>query len=154
MPRRIWTALLVFSLILGGVLAIPDGPRAIPDTEVGLSKASVFDTPAPEMIQRNESEPGDQSVIAPGFPDEPRLIPHGIGDYLPITLDENQCVDCHAVEEKEPGEPTPIPRSHYVDMRHAPEDVQDEVAGARYNCVSCHISPGENPLLVDNAFGE
>jgi cytochrome c-type protein NapB len=112
----------------------------------------VFDTPAPGTTEVNTSDPGDRPTVKPGFPEQPPVVPHGIVDFLPITRDDNQCIDCHAVEEKEPGEPTPIPPSHYIDMRNAPGAQSDELAGARYLCISCHISPGDNEPLVGNTF--
>jgi cytochrome c-type protein NapB len=75
-----------------------------------------------------------------------------VAEFLPITMAENQCVECHAVEEKEEGEPTPIPTSHYVDLRNAPGETRDELAGARYVCITCHAAPGFNPPLVANGF--
>jgi cytochrome c-type protein NapB len=123
------------------------------DRELSLSKTSVFDVPEPPPERKNVSEPGELTVIGSDFPEQPPLVPHGIVDWLPITLEENQCLDCHAIEEKLEGEPTPIPISHYVDLRNAPDAVRDEIAGARYNCVTCHTTPGSNAPLVENTFG-
>ena len=115
---------------------------------------SVFDTPAPERTKPNLSEPGDLP-LPEHFPELPPVVPHGVKDHLPITLTENACADCHVYQgEKEPGEPTPVPRSHYVDFRNAPGQEQKKLVGARYNCVSCHVSPGSNALLVGNRFAE
>lgn len=144
--------LVSVSLLLVGMLGSEQSERGIPDSKLGLSKTSVFGVPEPEVNLRNESDPGDRSVIARSFPGQPPMIPHGNDDFLPITLGENMCLDCHAVEVKEEGEPTPIPGSHYVDLRAAPQSRQDGVVGARYNCLSCHVSPGENALLVENIF--
>ncbi len=153
MKRAMLAVFVLASLLLMGMLAPGEQSKGIPDTEIGLSKASIFDTPAPEVTQKNVSEPGDLPLPPRGSPDEPPVIPHGVGEFLPITLAENQCADCHVEEEKIPGEPTPIPRSHYVDLRNAPKDVQNEIVGARYNCVACHVSPGGNTPLVTNSFG-
>ncbi len=142
------------SLLLVVVLGIHGSTSKTADTELGLSKGSVFDVPAPEPIQRNVSEPGDEPLIPRGFPEQPPAIPHGIDEFLPILLQDNQCMDCHAVEEKVEGEATPIPRSHYVDLRNAPEEAGDEPVGARHLCLSCHASPGGNAPLVGNTFGE
>jgi cytochrome c-type protein NapB len=133
--------------------AAASGQMGITDAVLGLSKTSVFDTPAPPLTEPNPSDPGDRPAVPAAFPEQPPVIPHGIADFLPITRDDNECIECHAVEEKVEGEPTPIPPSHYTDLRNAPAETQDDLVGARYLCVSCHVSPGENPPLVDNIFG-
>lgn len=151
------TFVIVFALsflVLIGTLSSREGRKGIPDTEIGLSKTSVFDTPAPEATRLNQSDPGDRPTVPQEFGDQPPLISHGIGEFLPVTFEENQCIACHEVEEKEPGEPTPIPSSHYVDLRSAPGVKGDEIVGARYNCANCHVSPGENEPLVGNTFGK
>ncbi len=124
-----------------------DAPIA--DREIGLSKTSVSETPEPDRVMLNDTEPGDGPLLprSEGFP--PR-ISHGIADFLPIDLGDNACVDCHEVEEKIEGEAIPIPQSHYVDLRNAPEEMREEIADARYYCVSCHVRVTSAPLLVDN----
>jgi len=146
--------LLSILVLMMGTLTLLGTSKRIPDTEIGLSKSSVFDEPAPDPTRTNQSEPGDRPLIPRGFPEQPPTVPHGVIESLPITFTENQCVDCHEVDEKEPGEPTPIPRSHYTDLRNAPGVVGDQIVGARYICVSCHVSPGDNEPLVKNAFSQ
>jgi cytochrome c-type protein NapB len=142
----------VASLILVESLVAQGG--SIAADELGLSKTSVFGTPAPDATAVNISDPGDRPTTPTDFPQQPPVIPHGILDFLPITLDDNACVDCHLVEVKEEGEPTPIPESHFVDFRNNPGSVGEPLVGARYNCVSCHVSPGGNAPLVENTFGD
>jgi nitrate reductase cytochrome c-type subunit len=150
------TLMIVFVLssllVVMGILGCQEKSESVPDTEVGLSKASVFDSPAPDSTLTNQTDTGDQPVTPREFFDQPPVIPHGIADFIPITFADNQCIDCHGIEEKVQGEPTPIPPSHHVDMRNSPGATGDEVVGARYNCVSCHVSPGGNKPLVENDF--
>jgi nitrate reductase cytochrome c-type subunit len=40
--------------------------------------------------------------------------------------------------------------SHFKDLRHAPEVLRDELAGARWYCTSCHVSQSDAEPLVDN----
>jgi cytochrome c-type protein NapB len=75
-----------------------------------------------------------------------------VADFLPITQKQNACLDCHSVKEKKQGDPTPIPPSHYTDYRNAPDRVGDQVAGARYVCVSCHAAGTDAPDLVGSRF--
>lgn len=145
---------LVMVSLLGAFLLGAAGETGVPDTKLGLSKTSVFDAPAPPATETNVSDPGDRPAVPASFPQQPPAIPHGIRDFLPITRGDNECIECHAVDEKVEGEPTPIPPSHYTDFRNAPGSRQENIVGARYVCVTCHVSPGGNPPLVDNTFGK
>ena len=128
----------------------PEGP--ISDRELGLSSGSVFEVPSPDPVSENQSDPGERPSLPRVYPGAPPIIPHGVADLLPITREQNLCLDCHLVKEKVKGEPTPIPQSHFVDLRNSPGRVGEEVAGARYNCVACHVSLTEAAPLVKNRF--
>jgi cytochrome c-type protein NapB len=126
------------------------GPGGTPDTEIGLSKVSVFEDPSPAPVADNQAEPGGTTLLPRAFPGSPPAVPHIVADYLPITRDENLCFDCHQVqvEDWSEGDPTPIPASHYVDLRNAPTKFQDAPVGARYVCVTCHVAQTEATPLV------
>ena len=131
----------------GGERGVP-----VPDHALGLSKTSVFDVPAPPAVKQNDSAPGEQPVVPRAYALAPPRIPHAIGDFLPITAKQNACADCHTVKEKEPGQPTPIPASHYTDFRNAPGKVGEAVVGARWVCTACHVPLTDAKPLVGNAF--
>ena len=145
--------------------ASPDAPsaerpagkeaRSIPDAEIGLSAASIFEAPAPPAWQTNEAEPGDNSLVPRPFPGSPPVIPHGVADFLPITTDDNMCLVCHepgGVQAE--GEPQPLPESHRIDQRNAPGDVGDAPAGARHTCTTCHVARTDaKPLMANSAGG-
>jgi nitrate reductase (cytochrome), electron transfer subunit len=125
---------------------------ATPDTGLGLVRESVFDVPTPPAVKANDSNPGDLPVLPRPYPIAPPRIPHAVDDFLPITQKQNACLDCHTVKEKQPGEPTPIPASHYTDYRNAPGRAGGGVVGARYVCVSCHAARTDAQPLVENRF--
>ena len=50
------------------------------------------------------------------------------------------------------GQPTPLPASHYTDLRRAPGARGKEVAGARWTCVACHAARTDAEPLVMNGF--
>ena len=129
-------------------------PAGVPDEQIGLSKVDVSEVAEPLAFRLVDAEPGEGPLPARAYPDAPPVIPHGIADLDPITREVNDCVDCHGVEEKEPGEPTPIPGSHYVDLRHAPEVERTALAGARHNCTACHAPQSDAAPLVGNGFGD
>jgi cytochrome c-type protein NapB len=149
-------------LLIGGALLLTagltlgqdetSGGKTISDREIGLSKGSVFEVPIPEAFGEEPGDPGEDSLLPRPHPVAPPLVPHAIRDMLPITPGDNLCLDCHLLEEQEEGEPTPVPKSHYVDLRNAPSEEGDNVVGARYNCVLCHVAPTSATPLVRNLF--
>lgn len=134
------------------VAAPPDPPASVADESLGLARGSVFDAPSPPAVKVNESAPGELPALARPYAGAPPRIPHGVADFLPITAKQNACLDCHGLKEKEAGQPTPIPASHYTDYRNAPDRVGTRVVGARYVCVSCHAATTDAPDLVENRF--
>ncbi len=125
--------------------------KGISDDQISLYPGSVFEVPVPPPVVDNESEPGE-APLPPRLRRLPPVIPHEVTSFLPLTRESNACIDCHAVDEKVEGEPTPIPKSHYVDLRNAPDKVGETVSGARYNCVQCHVAPTAAKPLVDNSM--
>ncbi len=129
--------------------------KALPisELEIGLGTGSAFEVAIPPRVVVEGSDPGERPLPGRAHPEAAPVIPHSLEDIDPITHDDNACVDCHQVEEKEEGEPTPMPPSHYTDLRNAPGTVTEEVEGARWVCVSCHVSRSDQAPLVGNDFG-
>lgn len=159
MRTRIGFVLGALFVILGGALVAAESPpgeaaeQAVADRDLGLSRTSVFDVPAPEPVPVNASDPGDGPVLPRAYPIAPPRVPHAVADYLPISRSENLCVDCHLLAEAEEGDPTPIPASHLTDLRNAPQEIGEDVVGARWVCLSCHaVATGAQPL-VGTSFG-
>lgn len=133
--------------------AAAPGGKPVADRELGLSRTSVFEVPSPPAYHPEESAPGDKPLPARANAETPPVVPHGLADFLPITPTQNMCVDCHVVAgPKKKGEPTPVPASHFVDQRHAPGKTGDKVAGARWVCISCHVSRTDAPPAVGSTF--
>ncbi|WLT31110.1 nitrate reductase cytochrome c-type subunit [Geothrix sp. PMB-07] len=145
-------ALLLLSCATALLLA--DSPaKPLRDRDLGLAKGSVFEVLAPPRYQDEASEPGVKKAPKRINAETPPVIPHGIADSLPITRSSNLCVDCHAVSgPKKKGEPTPIPASHYLDLRRDPEHKAKQVAGSRMVCTLCHVARTDAPSLVANRF--
>lgn len=129
----------------------------IEDTEMGLSKTSVFETPEPQPVKYSEQFPGSNAVLPRAYPGAPPQIPHNIDSFKPITAKSNACIGCHnnpsqSGKEVPKGTPTPMPKSHYTDIRHKPDTVRDEIVEARYVCTQCHVPQATAAALVDNSF--
>jgi nitrate reductase (cytochrome), electron transfer subunit len=125
----------------------------VKDTQLGLSKTSVFDVPAPPLYKAEDGAPGEKPLPRRFSSEIPPVIPHAIGDFLPITREANMCLECHELPgPKKKGEPTPLPRSHYVDWRHEGGKVQAKPAGARWICTACHAPQTDAKPLVVSKF--
>ena len=146
---------VIFLLAAAGVV-LAQQPQ--PDAELGLSKDSVFETSDPILATLVGGDPGENDLLEAYFEEGiPPMIPHTIEDMVPIHLDENLCMDCHADKdaigvEVAAGDPTPIPLSHYTDLRQDPDTVTDEVVGARWVCVQCHATQTDAAPLVENTY--
>ncbi len=125
---------------------------AVPDGALGLVKGSVFDLPAPPPVPVNSAAPGQGLPAARSYPGAPPPISHAVPDGLAVTLTANSCLGCHGAKGKEPGKATPVPSSHYVDLRRGRDGPGDEVAGARRVCTACHVESTGAPPLVRNRF--
>jgi len=145
MKTRTW--LLLFCVAVGSI-ACAVRTDGIPDDQIGLSKVDVFDVPEPDPFLDNTLDPGDGTPAVRAYEGAPPVISHGIADFLPITREDNLCIDCHQVDDPAEGDPTAIPASHFTDFRNAPGDIRPNVAGARYNCVACHAVMTQAEPLV------
>lgn len=123
---------------------------AVSDTDLGLSKTSVFDVPVPDAFEYVGGAPGENELLARSYHTAPPMITHSIQDMTPITQDFNLCKDCHVQPDligapREKGMPVPAPRSHYV------ENSNDLYMG-RWNCTQCHAPQANVKLLVESNF--
>lgn len=139
----------------GGDDSVTD--EAVTDDELGLSKASVFSTPDPIVAGSTAKEPGENEPLGAYFSESPSLISHDISDFVPIKIGENACLECHDLhdqigEEVAPGDPTPMPASHYTDLRRDPDEVTTKVIGARFVCTQCHAPQSDAAPLVANTY--
>ena len=150
---------LLFALVLVQACAGSHREAGTADSELGLSKSSVFSTPEPIVATSPAIEPGENELLGAYFSGSPPSISHDISDFVPIKINDNLCLDCHDLvdmigDKIGPGEPTPMPVSHYTDLRHNPDVVTDSLIGARFNCTQCHVQQTDAPTLVDSTYGQ
>ena len=145
-----------FMLLVAGIGAA-SAVQPIAADSMGLSKGSVFDTPTPQVYQYKGEQAGQNKVLPRAYLNAPPQIPHDISDLLPITTDSNMCDSCHNRpdlwgKKRAQGEPTPMPKSHFTDLRNAPGKVTDHLIKARFNCNQCHVPQVNAKPLVENTF--
>ena len=143
--------ILLLSFCTASLLVAAPPAKPVLDRDLGLSRTSVFEVPAPPLYQEEASAPGEKPLPRRINREMPPVIPHNVADCLPITLSSNLCLDCHAVQgPKKKGEATPIPSSHYLDLRRSPAVKGERVAGARYICIHCHVSRTNAPQILES----
>lgn len=147
--RFIITAATVLGLgAMGALHAALDG---LDMYDLGLSRTSVFDIPAPETFQFPQNDPGRIGVLPRGYEGAPPQIPHRVDTFLPVTLKQNMCMNCHnqpsLIGQKRPGMPTPMSASHYID-----EGGKLVMNNRRYTCVDCHVPQADVAPLVGSTF--
>lgn len=96
------------------------------------------------------ADPGDSELIARAFENAPPVIPHNVEGLLPITIDENQCAGCHLPDAAADVGATPVPASHFYDIRR--DRQLPDLNPANYNCTQCHTSWVDDGDLIENRF--
>ncbi len=141
---------------LAALMSIAQADEGIVASKTGLSKKSVFDVPTPQSFDYQGVMPGNDPVYQRAYPGAPPQIPHNIELFIPITTALNFCLSCHGNSEElsKPlqGKPTPIPISHYTDLRHSPDKAGKKLVGSRYVCTQCHVPQADVLPLVKNKF--
>jgi nitrate reductase cytochrome c-type subunit len=125
------------------------------------SLESLSDQALPEYP---DADAGESTKIARDFPDAPPQVPHAVEDMYPITLANNECLECHLPENATGGD-VPLPESHFKapvmgeGAAHEPmiwvvKDYRQTqgLAGARYNCNMCHTPQATNVSTPKNRF--
>jgi cytochrome c-type protein NapB len=159
LPRS--AAILALLLSSGCATAPPEEKKAVPapgvaDWTLGLEKSAVTGVPVPKLSEYGTKDPGDGKLLPRPFALYPPLIPHSVDGLLPVTRAENGCLACHAIDtartKVKPGDPVPIPPSHYLDLRNAPTVKRADIAGSRYVCTACHVPQTDARGLAANRY--
>ena len=146
---------------------------SVSEESLGLRKTDIYaeDDTLAEKTEYRSAQPGTSTKIKRAYQDAPPMIPHDVTDFLPITRTNNACVGCHAPDIAPAMGATPIPPSHYLDMR--PRHICDGVkfkksidntknetdvkklthlSQARFNCSQCHAPQSQGNPSVENLF--
>jgi nitrate reductase (cytochrome), electron transfer subunit len=108
---------------------------------------------APEAKAYSEKTPGvgEQKLISRTFLTQPPLVPHTVDKYVPITLEDNGCLECHVTDELR-GKKLPKMGESHFSKTVKQSDGTPAVEMSRYQCDSCHVPQVDAKPLVDNAF--
>jgi len=144
-------AALALGIAANGVIA----DEALDELNLGLEHNNVLNVPTPQVPHYSTAKPGKSDRLPTAYSTAPPQIPHRIQDDLPITAEENSCMDCHDRRKLigktwKKGKKIPMPDNHYGDFNTA--GGSDTVAGARYNCTLCHVPESDAKVVVKNSF--
>ncbi len=108
---------------------------------------------APEAKTYSAKTPGvgEQKLITRTFLTQPPVIPHSIEKYVPITYDDNGCLECHITDELRGKKLPKMGASHFSKTVKA-DDGSPAVEMSRYQCDTCHVPQVDAQPLVENAF--
>ena len=145
----------------------------ITEESLGLRKTDLYvesDTVA-EKTEYRTAACGTAEKIERAFDNAPPMIPHDVQGILPITAANNGCLGCHMPDVAPSMGATPIPKSHFADMRpkhkivngtfkKAVNDMKSETVlvqkgslhQGRFNCSQCHAPQSSGNLVVENTF--
>ncbi len=88
-------------------------------------------------------KPGQQQLVVRTFNGQPPVIPHTLDNFDEITLEDNQCIECHGLAKfKEKGAPK-MGESHFKDQK---------VDMTRWQCNTCHVPQVDTAPLVKQNF--
>jgi len=130
--------------------------ESVADSQLGLNKQPLKEMTSPSGFTYSDKFPGSSEVLPRSYQGAPPQIPHNIEAFLPVSKDNNMCKGCHDTPDnigkpRVKGMPTPIPESHYIDVRHDKKK-GDQVIGARTVCTQCHVPQAQVQPLVENSF--
>lgn len=108
---------------------------------------------APEIKTYTNKMPGvgQTHLIARTFIGQPPLIPHAVEKYIPITQEENACLECHITDELRGQKMPKMGQSHFSKTLKK-KDGSPAVEMSRYQCDTCHVPQVDAKPLVENKF--
>ena len=122
-----------------------------------------------EMPEYSKIRSGESEVIQRSFENAPPLIPHRVGGFLPIKVDDNKCLRCHMPDKAPEFKAIPLPETHFTsyrpsiveeDGKYRVDALEGEVIekdlkhfnGAFFNCSQCHVPQTNVTVEIPNVF--
>lgn len=108
---------------------------------------------APELKSYVEKTPGvgKPQLVARTYAQQPPVVPHSIEKYVPLTSEENACMDCHQTEEIRGQKIPQIGISHFSNTKKTSAG-KPALEMTRFQCDSCHVPQVDVKPLVESRF--
>lgn len=140
---------LALATLLASMLGCADfvGPTPMRGADVTANDQ------APEIKTYAAKVPGvgEPQLVQRTFLGQPPVIPHSIEQYVPMSQEENACLDCHLTEELR-GKKVPRVGASHFSKTEKKANGQPVVEMSRYQCDSCHVPQVDAKPLVDSQF--
>jgi cytochrome c-type protein NapB len=143
------TASLAIATLIASVIgcASTSGPTPM--------RGAAVPTPdkAPTIKEYAEKVPGvgQPQLIARTFIGQPPMVPHTIEKYVPLTIEENACMECHQTADIRGQKIPQIGVSHYSKTVKTKAG-KPALEMSRFQCDSCHVPQVDAKELVDSKF--
>ena len=168
--NKLMICAMIFTLFLAGCSS-NNNEKYIADEDIDMSdelllsdESVLTDMPEYSKVRGGESEMYDRS-----FENAPPLIPHRVGGFLPIKIDDNKCLRCHMPDKAPEFEAIPLPKTHFTSYRplvieedgkyrvdaHEGEVIEKDLGhfnGAMFNCSQCHVPQAKVTVDIPNTF--
>ena len=128
----------------------PAEPAEVADTELSYRHEPLLEDSETPPTVYDAPDPGESQMAERSFENAPPVISHNVEGLLPITSRENACIDCHHPDDAADMGATPVPASHFYDMRR--DQPLEDLNPANYNCTQCHAPQANTGDLVENTF--
>ena len=169
--NKLTVCTIVLALLFAGCNSSNKDKKFIADENIDMSddllmsdESVLTDMPEYSKIRGGESKKIDRS-----FENAPPLIPHRVGGFLPIKVDDNRCLLCHMPDKAPEFDATPLPKTHFTSYRprvvekdgkylvdaeegEVTETDLDHFNGAMFNCSQCHVPQAEVTVDIPNVF--
>jgi cytochrome c-type protein NapB len=99
-----------------------------------------------EPIAYAGKRPGSQQGYARTYSTQPPLIPHAVENFDEVSLQDNQCLECHSPATAAKKQAPVVGEKHFV------PGSKTQLSNARYACVMCHVPQADAKPLVENTF--
>jgi cytochrome c-type protein NapB len=108
---------------------------------------------APAVKSYAEKMPGvgQPALISRTFIGQPPMVPHTVEKYVPLTMEENACLECHITDELRGQKVPKVGESHFSKTLKR-KDGSPAVSMDRFQCDSCHVPQVDAKELVDTKF--
>jgi cytochrome c-type protein NapB len=108
---------------------------------------------APDIKQYAEKVPGvgQAKLIERTFVGQPPMVPHTVEKYVPLTMEENACMECHLTTEIRGQKIPQIGQSHFSTTTKTNAG-KPALEMSRFQCDSCHVPQVDAKELIDSKF--
>jgi cytochrome c-type protein NapB len=152
MKKLLISSVLIAGFIFTGCQTTTNSNKEVKVTGIREANLNADSQNLPELkLNETQPIPGKVKPQPVSFSDAPPMIPHSVEGMVPITKNNNMCLNCHMPQAAKSLGVTPIPPSHFVDNFEGDKKTS-KLAGSRYNCTLCHAPQAQVDPVIENKF--